>query len=333
MDAERTPMATTVPFEVPYDRVAYHRYRVRLVAKERIVAPPERLPNMLRGTFEMAFRYLVCHNVELDCRTCPLQGVCPYPPVFRPTPPVGAERLSKQSDLPRPFVFEPPLVGRAELAAGDVLEVGLTLFGAANRSLPYAVVALRSLAQRGLGPTRGRLELQGIVAEMPAGERPAYDASRSLVSIVDEPVRLPHVARPADERATRVSVHFLTPTTLKRDGELVEEPIFGDIVRRARDRLSTIAAFFGDGPLTIDFAGVGRAADEVRTVEVRTEWTRRTRRSSRSGGVHETSGFVGHAVYEGRLGPFMPLLRAAELLHVGKYAVWGNGRVELESVQ
>ena len=44
------------------DRISIHRYRARFVARDRIVAPRTRLPNMLRGTFEMAFRRLVCHE-------------------------------------------------------------------------------------------------------------------------------------------------------------------------------------------------------------------------------------------------------------------------------
>jgi hypothetical protein len=169
---------------------------------------------MLRGAFEMAFRRLVCHDIELDCRTCPLRDVCPYPPVFRPSPPADAERLSKQSDLPRPFVFEPPLEVPAVLPAGEALKVGLSLFGTANRFLPYVVVALRVIAERGLGHNRGKLDLESLTAITPNGARSAYDADQSLVSIVHEPFRLSDLAEPADDAVERIRIRFLTPTTL-----------------------------------------------------------------------------------------------------------------------
>jgi CRISPR/Cas system endoribonuclease Cas6 (RAMP superfamily) len=35
-------------------------------------------------------------------------------------------------------------------------------------------------------------------------------------------------------------------------------------------------------------------------------------------------------VYEGDLGPFLPLLRLGELLHVGKHATFGLGRYEVD---
>ena len=79
------------------------------------------------------------------------------------------------------------------------------------------------------------------------------------MSIVDEPFRLADLVHAEDERASALHVRFPAPTTLKRDGQLVREPAFGDLIRRARDRLSTLATFFGDGPLEIDFAAIGRA--------------------------------------------------------------------------
>ncbi|MCW5891115.1 MAG: CRISPR system precrRNA processing endoribonuclease RAMP protein Cas6 [bacterium] len=307
------------------------RHRVTVSAVDPIFANSARLPNMLRGTFEITFRRLVCHDISLDCRACPLLSACPYPAVFRPSPPAGAERLSRAQDLPRPFVLEPPVDAPARLRPGDELDVGLTLFGRANDLAPYFVVALRALADRGLGPTRGRLRIGRVVGQTPDGEHGVFDAGTAAVRPVLDGLRLPHLCQPNDERARRVRIRFVTPTTLKRDGRWVETPSFADVVCRIRDRLSSLAAFYGDGPVEMDFAGVGGAASAVRTVECRTRWERRTRRSNRTGAVHETSGFVGEAVYAGEVGPWMPLLRLGEAVHVGKYAVWGNGRVEVEA--
>jgi hypothetical protein len=40
-------------------------------------------------------------------------------------------------------------------------------------------------------------------------------------------------------------------------------------------------------------------------------------------------GFVGAVTYEGDLQEFMPLVILGQYTHVGKYAVWGNGRYEV----
>jgi hypothetical protein len=320
----------TFPFDgIGLDRLTVHRYALVLLARERVVIPAGRLPNILRGAFEMAFRRLVCHDVTLDCPACPLFGQCPYPAVFRPSPPPGSDRLSKAQDLPRPFVFEPPVNHQATLAPGDELRVGLTVFGKANRWLPYLVVAFQALAERGVGPTRGRMQLTRVTALGPSAEHDVFELHSNVVRPSSDGLRLTHMMRSGDDHARRVRVRFSTPTTLKRDGHLVERPSFADLVCRIRDRLSSLATFFGDGPLEMDFAGVSRAAADVRAVECRTAWSRRTRRSSRTGHVHELSGFVGDALYEGDLRAWMPLLRMGEAVHVGKYAVWGNGQLEV----
>jgi hypothetical protein len=307
------------------DRLSIHPYRVSLIAHQRFHAEPSRLPNMLRGTFEISFRRLVCHDLSLDCRACPLVGTCPYPAVFRPTPPPGSDRLSRAQDLPRPFVFEIGDMHTMEFRPGDTLNVGITLFGEANRFLPYFIVALRALADRGLGSARGRLRLARVTAKTSGGEQEVFEEASSVIRSYGQGLRLRDLVRPEDADAQRIRVRFLSPTTLKRNGHLVEQPSFADLVCRARDRVSALSSFFGDGPVEMDFAGVADKAAQVRTVDCRVEWQRRARRSSRTGDVHEISGFSGEAVYDGGLGDWMPLLRLAEASHVGKYAVWGNG--------
>ena len=41
-------------------------------------------------------------------------------------------------------------------------------------------------------------------------------------------------------------------------------------------------------------------------------------------------GLVGEAVYEGDLSPFLPILAAGELVHVGKSTVFGNGLYRIQ---
>lgn len=72
------------------DRLTLYPYRVDFVAAEPVHAAPTQLPNMLRGGFEISFRRLVCHDLDLECRACVLVRECPYPSVFRPSPPEGS---------------------------------------------------------------------------------------------------------------------------------------------------------------------------------------------------------------------------------------------------
>jgi len=67
---------------------------------------------------------------------------------------------------------------------------------------------------------------------------------------------------------------------------------------------------------------VQTAAAEVRWVD----WERFSTRQQREMNL---GGIVGTVTYAGEVAPFMPLLRLGELVHVGKAAVFGNGRYEI----
>jgi len=151
-----------------------------------------------------------------------------------------------------------------------------------------------------------------------------------------------------DPSRPRLKLRFLTPLLLKSgsglaaDGtriaarEIRDRPPMGVLVRRLRDRLSTLSTFFGDRWDCPDFAAWGTLADRVTIADSRTTWLTRTRSSTRTGQSHELSGLVGQTTYEfpdqETFETLRPLLKAGELIHVGKNAPWGNGGMKGEKV-
>src|SRR5262245_55165005 len=82
--------------------------RLRILPCELLVVPAVNKGNMLRGGLGHAFRRLCCIPQCSDAHTCPLGQLCLYKQVFEPSPPPGAQQLSKNQDIPRPFVLRPP---------------------------------------------------------------------------------------------------------------------------------------------------------------------------------------------------------------------------------
>jgi len=41
---------------------------------------------------------------------------------------------------------------------------------------------------------------------------------------------------------------------------------------------------------------------------------------------HELGGFVGSVVYQGEISPWLPLIKAGEILHIGKATAFGLGK-------
>src|ERR1039458_1415026 len=87
---------------------AFLPLRLRIVPQQELRLPAIGKSNTLRGAFGMAFRRLVCIPQCREARLCPLGKTCPYRIIFEPSPPPGADRLSKNQDIPRPFIFRPP---------------------------------------------------------------------------------------------------------------------------------------------------------------------------------------------------------------------------------
>lgn len=124
----------------------------------------------------------------------------------------------------------------------------------------------------------------------------------------------------------RLRVHFLTPTELKG----ASEPDFGVLLARVRDRISTLRALYGPGPLPLDFRAFGERARHVRMTRCQIETVTQERLSKRTGQRHSLGGFVGFAEYEGPVAEFLPYLEAARWTGVGRQTVWGKGEIRAE---
>jgi CRISPR-associated endoribonuclease Cas6 len=128
--------------------------------------------------------------------------------------------------------------------------------------------------------------------------------------------------------ATRLRVTFLTPTELKG----ADRPEFGVLLARLRDRISTLGAVWGQGPLAIDFKGFGERAARVSLTRCDVTQITAERISKGTGQRHAIGGFTGTAEYEGDLGEFLPYLEIARYTGVGRQTVWGKGEIAYETL-
>jgi hypothetical protein len=125
----------------------------------------------------------------------------------------------------------------------------------------------------------------------------------------------------------RVRVHFLTPTELKG----AEQPEFGILLARIRDRISTLRELYGNGPLAIDFKAFGERASRVSMTRCELVPVVAERISRATGQRHSLGGFMGVAEYEGELAEFLPYLEIARWTGVGRQTVWGKGEIAYET--
>jgi hypothetical protein len=225
-----------------------------------------------------------------------------YARIFAPTSPgTGPSGLA---DSPRPFVFRAGHLSGRRIPPAAEFHFDVHLFDVEGRARPLFIYSFSRLAAQGFGQRRGRAELLSVDPE-------------HIAIDLDGPL----------EPAARIRVQFLTPTELKG----ADRPEFPILFARLRDRISTLRALYGPGPLDIDFRGMGQRAARVTLSRCDLAWHDVERRSSRTGQIHPLSGFTGQveyqAEYDGDLGEFLPYLRAGQWTGVGRQTVWGKGEI------
>lgn len=250
----------------------------------------------------LRFEYIARERVHFSKPGNMLRGALGYvlpAALFAPGCDTGPSGFA---DAPRPFVLRVRHLEGRTVEPGEPFQVGVNLFDLA--ALASFTEAFADLGRRGLGPGRGRADLQRI-----AGTEP--------VSISLTPTR----------QVSHVHVDFLTPTELKSGGGLAERPEFATLFARIRDRVAGLRRLYGGGAPDLDFRGMGERAAMVRLARCEVQPRRLERRSSRTGQTHAIGGFLGFAEYEGELGEFLPWLEAARCTGVGRQTVWGKGEI------
>ncbi|MCC7083016.1 MAG: CRISPR system precrRNA processing endoribonuclease RAMP protein Cas6 [Burkholderiales bacterium] len=298
--------------------IARYRFLFRM---EHELILPEYAGSLLRGQFGAALRRTACMTGARTCAGCPLLCTCPYPAIFE-TPAPKAQASKKYSQVPNPYVIEPPPFGTRCVAAGERLEFGLVLFGRALDQLPLVAFALERAFGRGIGNNRVPGRLDDIVWQHAQGETSVWEP--------DERRLLRHVPRivvPPLDGCRRVRLDIATPLRLQSQGhplgpaELTPRKLLTALLRRA----GLLFDIHADRPDTSKEAPLlARRAETL--VDVRDlQWRDWTRYSSRQRTEMTLGGVVGRWEITGDLGPLASWLWLGQWLHVGKNVTMGMG--------
>ena len=306
--------------------IPYVRLRFTLRAQEEAWLPAF-TGSLLRGAFGHALRKAVCAmGPGQACETCRLRSACVYTRLFETfvegEPPPFLHGLAT---APRPFVLEPG-EGSGRLGKGDGLSFDLLLVGRAVELLDYAVLAVERMAAGGLGRSRRRFGLEDVRhLDRDGAWRSGLGSEASDMRGVREVM-----ATPAPERVSRerINLRFLTPTRIRVKGHLSGGPGFRELAFAMLRRTLELAYFYVPGAdVDWSFHELLELAGRVRVVGANLRWHDWRRYSNRQQTSMTLGGFVGDLQLEGDLGPFLPLLEAATVLHVGKGTTFGLGRV------
>lgn len=281
-----------------------------LFAPDRDVRLQPYSGSVWRGAFGFALKRLVCVMRLRPCAGCPLASVCLFPRFFGSDP---------DHDEPRPYILAPqPTPPGGWLRAGEPFAVRLTLFAGAGDAAPYVVRALVDAAERGLTGERVPFRCLSLSAQGIAF--PSAELGSGLV-----PMRLEPPPAPASVR-----LRFVTPLRLRLRGDLVTGRTLtvAMLAAAARRRARLLGIVFDEGALSEPMSEARRLAWQ----EPRLGWLETIRLSSRQGTRMTLGGIVGEARLDLRQSSAIwPLIWLASILHLGKGASMGFGRVELDA--
>lgn len=302
-------------------------FHLMLKAQDDIVLPPYK-GSTLRGGFGTAFRKICCVNRKIgSCRQCLLKEKCSYAYVFESSPPSTSTVLKRISDIPRPFVIEPPLENKRLYHNGEFLKFTLLLFGKAIEYLPYFVFTFRELGNIGLGKGRGKYVLDKVLnaskGNIYDSKTDILDNSKSILISFDNGISL--------ESGDTLSLQFITPTRIKIKGDLVSHPEFHILIRALLHRLSSLFYFYEGEDLALDYGTLIEEAEKIRVEKSQIRWIDWERYSSRQDTRMKLGGFVGRIIYKGDFAPFLPLLLIGQYTHIGKNCTFGLGKYEIEN--
>jgi len=293
-------------------------------------------------------RALLWHLGTMWCRQpdrcrdgCQSPQTCLFGRLLEPPyNPTWTETLRRMmGDTPPPaYVLWDCQDRRRDLQPGDNLRFELTLIGdVAIRQQPAFIAALLVAGEKGLGRDRARAKLSQVDALTGAHRTPhpllIHDVWQGapldvvVLSYADGQAWRDALDYAGDRAITRLHLRFLSPLNIKQRGQVMTVPAFPAIARAVVRRLRILSQVHGAGewPHT-EWGALLDLADTVRLEHHETTWVSSQRRSKR--GTMPMAGFVGEAWYtaDTDLRPLLPALWLGQWVHIGKAAVWGNGR-------
>lgn len=253
---------------------------VSLRAVERVELPP--FPgSKLEGAFGRALYDLACTQPQRQtCQGCPLRAICPYGLTYAPSRP-DTLAVASLATPPRPMVFRVAYGQEQRLEPGEVLTFGLTVIGQAVTQLPYLLAALREVGARGLGRTRGRLEMTEVRSVQPYTGEGTVLLQGAELGIHLSPIVLGQADLPPAP-GEHVRLHLRSPLHLKVGGQMARQLHFPVLVRALQRRIGNLEQLYGSGHSAgADFSQLPLLARDIETVAQQTQQVSQLRKGSR----------------------------------------------------
>ena len=277
----------------------------------------------IRGAFGHALKRLACVMRNRPCDGCPLEFNCLYTTIFetRCDPATEGGNAVRNIRPPHPFVLKVDFAAQRRFQKGDMLQVGIVLYGTAVNTYPFVLRAMEEAGERGFGRNRLSFRLENISQVGLRHDDWASGKAYPVPGIQDPP------------QASGFSCHWniMTPLRLRSGGKPVDHRRLtpGDLAMPVLRRLMLLVQHYGNPDQLRIHPDMSRRTSLLRFTRCDLKWKRLQRYSSRQSATHSVSGLMGAISLDYSAVPeWGQILAWAPVIHVGKATSMGLGRVE-----
>lgn len=291
------------------------------------IEPSLFMGNTVRGAFGYNLRQIACSDSTKECSGCGQRNSCIYAYIFETPIPANKQKISAEK-APHPFVLETGLIASKAYKPGGIWTFNLTLFGRGIDLLPVFIYAFAQMGQRGLGRTGGKFNLVEV-RDYYTGNI-VSDGKQQIVAANLQRINLGGAGDQSHNGSGKLLMKLLSPLRIVNKGAIIRRPSFEVIIRSILRRYSSLEYFHDHRETSFNYAELIKKAASVLMTDEQLKWCDYTRYSTRQKKAVPMGGIMGEITYERGWQEFFPLLKAAELMHIGKNCTFGLGQVEFE---
>lgn len=295
---------------------------------EKEAVLPEYKGSTFHGVFGRALKNVVCAlKRRQTCDDCPLRRRCLYVRVFETHLSANTDGAAGHlSELPHPYVIEPPETSENVFEKDRMISCRLGLFGSINQDLPFFVYAFDRMGNTGLGRRVGKSRGKFCLEQVSSGKKVVY--TRESGRIDPEGCAYSLGLKHTNGCGTgRVTIRIKTPLRVKHQQRIARELPFHVLTRAMLRRVSSLMAAYGDGEPELDYRGLVKKAESVEISDAKLKWYDWQRYSFRRKKRMPMGGLVGAVTYENVPLDLLSLIDFCEKVHVGKNTSFGLGKI------
>jgi CRISPR-associated endoribonuclease Cas6 len=279
--------------------------------------------SMVRGITGRWLKRVVCTFPDfIECSPCILISNCFFPAMFGGSNTKSLTNENFGNNLINNINY---IIScnddRIEFKKYDTLSFNLKCFSQPNQLFPLLLASWRMAASEGFLGQKGDFKLLSVTD----------DSGNLLFTFDDSKFKIPDLIKYSlcfetnKQMVDKITLKFITPFRTKVDNSLTSSIKFTNVITSIVRRLEILT---GKKLIISELIDASRNIIETSS---NLYWRDQTRYSNRQHQKMKFGGIIGEVSFSGKLTPFLPLLKLAEIIHIGKQASFGLGQIKIIS--